>query len=203
MINDDIKGALLMYPLTIEEFFILYLLYEDREYLKDYLQKNKFKINFKHVLITFKINNLVDYESSFIDDLDKIKMIKNIDDIFKIDFNSFFNHHVVKTSDFESLWTEFIDLYPKKTGLRPLHNNKEKCKDKYKFILRNTKHSDIIKGLNTEIELRNKAKIKKEFFPEWKLLTTYISQKGWEQFLEINEEDIIAFDDNGRITKKL
>lgn len=201
--TDELKGALLSCNFSIEELFVLNLLYDDREYLKQYLKKNKYKINFKNILINFKINGLVTYDSSYIDDLDKVILLKSKDDILKIKFEELIEFEPSKSKTFDLMWAEFTSLYPKKAGIRPLHTNKDKCKDKYRMLIKQYNHEDILKGLQTEINMREKAKIRKEFFPEWKLMPTYLNQKGWEAFLELNEEDKLEFHDDGRITRKL
>lgn len=201
--TDDLKSTLLLSNFSIEELFILTLLYEDKEYLKEYLNKNKYKLNFNNILINLKLNGYVTFDKSSLDNLDNIVILTSKDNLIKFNFDSLLNISPAPNKTFELMWSEFISLYPKKVGYRPLHTNKDKCKDKYRNLIKYTSHEDILKGLQMEIDLREKAKIKKEFFPEWKLMPTYLNQKGWEAFLELNEEDVLEFHNDGRITRKL
>lgn len=199
--TDDLKSTLLLSNFSIEELFILTLLYEDTEYLKEYITKNKYKINFNNILINLKINGYITFDKP--SNLDNIIILIPKDNLIKFNFDNLIDISPAPNKTFELMWSEFISLYPKKAGHRPLHTNKDKCKDKYRNLIKYTSHEDILKGLQMEIDLREKARIKKEFFPEWKLMPTYLNQKGWEAFLELNEEDTLEFHNDGRITRKL
>ena len=101
---------------------------------------------------------------------------------------------------------EFVELYPKSVNGRPLHNTKEKNRLKYfRYLKSGIKHEDVMKGLNAELEARKNANVRKQFFPEWQLMSTYVNQKSWEQFVElydqITENKTLNFDTNGRITR--
>ena len=59
----------------------------------------------------------------------------------------------------EKCWDEFNVAYPIREGDRPLHNDKKKCKIKYMSLVE-----------------------KKEFRPQWKLMSTYINQESWTMY---------------------
>jgi hypothetical protein len=94
-----------------------------------------------------------------------------------------------KKEDLEPFWEQFKMMYPKKDGPRRLHDSPSKCKEKYIRILRrdSSLHKQIIKGLKTENEVRADADKRNEFFQAPKLMTTYINQKAWEGYLDIDE----------------
>lgn len=78
---------------------------------------------------------------------------------------------------------ELINTYPKKTpNSRRLHSNKEDCFKKYtKLVARNPKlHKEVIKAIKLELQerLTNKS------LNFLRMLSTYINQNGWEEYLE-------------------
>lgn len=188
----DLKKFLIEKDLSIEQYFILSLLQEDPVYLEQYLQKVKHKINkidiFQDLLLKGYIT-LQNVENGYalfnivpVSDISSIANSFNVEEDFnqKIEFSK---------NDYEKKWSEFISLYPKEVNGRPLHNLKEKNKLKYfKYLNSGIKHEDVIQGLNYEILVRKTAKARNQFFPEWKLLSTYINNKSWEQFLELSVE---------------
>jgi hypothetical protein len=187
--------------LTAEHFFILYLLFTDPTYYVEYITKKKYKINIGAIIQDLSIFKYIvlkdkDYTNPLNIQLDP--------ESFKIFEDSDVTYpYLLSSLNFDEEWNEFLELYPKKSGDRPLHNMKEKCRAKYAFALKKETHENIMKGLKKEIELRQIAKAKNKFFPEWKLLSTYINQKGWEQFLEIGDENEVEMEADGRITKIL
>jgi hypothetical protein len=99
------------------------------------------------------------------------------------------------TSDYEELWQEFIELYPKKVGIRRLHDKIDKNKQKYiSYLKSGEKHSEILKGLKNEIKTREDAIFTGEFIPAWKNLSTYINNKSWVEYIDI--EDSEEFNEN-------
>lgn len=56
-----------------------------------------------------------------------------------------------------------------------------------------------------KLQQEKNAQLRKQFFPEWQLLSTYINNKSWEQFLDlysdINENKSLTFGTDGRITR--
>lgn len=199
---DKLKDLLMSRSLSMEQLFVLQLLDNDIDFLCTYLEHNKHRIDkvtvFQDLLVRGYLS-LVDNSKGF----ECTNFMINIKDS---DLNLAIDNISEKSDsyageDFEDKWNEFLQNYPKKAGDRPLHNMKTKCKEKYMRILKTTKHEDIIKGLKIEIELRAKARAANKFFPEWKMLSTYLNQEGWQQFLELGEEnEAYKFNADGRIT---
>lgn len=199
---ESLKEILLKEELTIEQFFIMECLKSDKNYLLKYLDSNKHKINITDLIQDLIIKKYITLKNISEDyNLENILIKKTIcDEPLVVELKPVDNSFDVK-------WEEFLSLYPKKSGERPLHNMKSVCKEKYfRYLQQGILHEDIIKGLNAEINLRQRAKQKRQFFPEWKLLSTYINQKGWEQFVElyeINENQEFTVNPDGRVTRIL
>lgn len=203
--HDKLKDLLINRSLSIEQVFALQLLDTDIDFLCTYLEHNKMRLDkvslFQDLLIRGFIS-LIDNEKGF----DCNNFIVNIkDDSFALTIDNIADSKVsFSGEDFEKCWQELIQTYPTKSGDRPLHNMKSKCKEKYSRIVRTISHDDIMKGLKLEIELRAKARAAGKFFPEWKMLSTYLNQEGWQQFLELGEEnEKFKFNVDGRITRVL
>jgi len=206
---EELKKFLLDSDLSIEQYFILSLLNEDIKYLEKYLLKTKNKIDkvsvFQDLLLKGFIT-LKDMDDGYI--LHNIILTKDLSQVF--DLVSLGEDYVKQietpNNELEEKWREFITLYPKSVNGRPLHNTKEKNRLKYfRYLKSGLSHEDVMKGLQAEIEARKGAKLRAQFFPEWQLLSTYINNKSWEQFVEL-KEDIdqnkgLNFDSNGRITR--
>lgn len=198
---EQLKEVLLNEEITIEQFFIFEWLKTDKPFLQHYLDVNKHHINIIDVVQDLIIKGyltLIDPKQDY--SLDNLSIVKNISEKeIQVELKPVENV-------FETYWEEFISLYPKKSGDRPLHNMKSICKDKYfKYLQQGLVHESVIKGLKLEVSLRERAKLRKQFFPEWKLLSTYINQKGWEQFveLEVDENQEYNVSPDGRITRVL
>lgn|SRR3990167_1435093 len=87
-------------------------------------------------------------------------------------------------------WQEFKANYPIKSGTRRLHDQQEKCKEKYlRLIKKPGTHEEIIKGLNNELEARRAAGMKNTFFPDWKTMSVWLNQKHWLTYLDKIQED--------------
>ncbi len=84
----------------------------------------------------------------------------------------------------EKCWLEFKLAYPIKSGERRLHDNQEKCKKKYLEIVRNKPflHLEILRGVSGEQSARVNASRKREFFPDWKLMSSYLNSKQWDLY---------------------
>jgi hypothetical protein len=93
--------------------------------------------------------------------------------------------------DEDTFWKEFRETYPKRDGNRPLHNNIAACKKKYAEVVGDDEslHVEIIKSIKAEIQDRIEAGWVKDFRPHWKLLSTYINQKGWELYEDHDAPD--------------
>ena len=205
---EELKQFLIDSDLSVEQYFIIMLLNEDPEYLEEYLLKIKNKIDkisiFQDLLLKGFIM-LKDIDEGYV--LHNIIPIKNINSIIDFDVGKDFVRSTENVSnELEQCWKEFIELYPKTVNGRPLHNTKEKNKLKYfRYLKSGVEHSKVVKGLNAEITARKNAQLRKQFFPEWQLLSTYINNKSWEQFLDlysdINENKSLTFGTDGRITR--
>jgi len=204
-----LKKFLIDNDLSIEQYFIISLFNEDLEYLEKYLIKIKNKIDkvsvFQDLLLKGYIT-LKEMDDGYV--LHNIILTKDLSQIY--DINELGEDYVKQietpNNELELKWKEFVELYPKTVNGRPLHNTKEKNRLKYfRYLKTGVRHEDVIKGLTSEIEARKAASIRKQFFPEWQLMSTYINNKSWEQFVElydhINENKAINFDSNGRITR--
>ncbi len=85
----------------------------------------------------------------------------------------------------EYRWNEFRDVYPKKSGERPLHTDLEKNKKKFLgYCGTPGVFEDIMKGLRNELLARESAKRKGEFMPEWRMIGTWLNNKSWETYLD-------------------
>lgn len=88
-------------------------------------------------------------------------------------------------TNYDQMWEEFIQLFPKKVGNRALHTKKDKTKELLiKFLKSGVEFSDIISGLKQEIYIREIASKTGEFIPAWKNLYTYVYNKSWEEYLD-------------------
>ena len=206
---EELKKFLLDSDLSIEQYFILSLFNEDINYLEKYLSKTKNKIDkisvFQDLLLKGFIT-LKDMDDGYI--LHNIILTKDLSQIYDLVSlgEDYIKQIETPNNELEEKWREFINLYPKSVNGRPLHNTKEKNRLKYfRYLKTGLSHEDVIKGLTSEIEARKNAKIRNQFFPEWQLLSTYVNNKSWEQFVElseqINENKNLNFDSNGRITR--
>ena len=204
----ELKQFLIDSDLSVEQYFIIMLLNEDPEYLEEYLLKIKNKndkISIFQDLLLKGFIMLKDIDEGYI--LNNIVPIKDISSINGFNIGEdFVKNSENANNELESNWKEFIELYPKSVNGRPLHNTKEKNKLKYfRYLKSGVQHSDVIKGLNAELTARKNAQLRKQFFPEWQLLSTYVNNKSWEQFLdlysEITENKSLTFGSDGRITR--
>jgi hypothetical protein len=91
----------------------------------------------------------------------------------------------------KQFWEEFKNIYPKKTSSgRRLHDNPAKCREKYLRLAKTKEnHNLIILGLLNESKKRDYAVANKQFFPEWKNMSTWLNQKSWEIYLEEDDEN--------------
>ena len=97
----------------------------------------------------------------------------------------------------EECWNQFALAYPIKEGDRPLHNDRKKCAIKYKALVEKDPelHKTIIKSLEQEKDDRRHAGIRREFRPQWKLMSTYINQESWTMY----EDYETPLDDPGEL----
>lgn len=95
-----------------------------------------------------------------------------------------------EVSNPEQKWAEFKSNYPIKQGDRRLHDQQEKCRQKYLTIIKKPGiHEKIIQGLNNELDARKRAGLKNSFFPEQKIMSSWLNQKHWLTYLEKIKED--------------
>lgn len=206
---EELKKFLIDSGLSIEQYFILSSFNDDVKYLEKYLIENKNKIDkvsvFQDLLLKGYIT-LKDIDDGYV--LHNIILTKDLSQIFDLCElgEDYVKQIETPNNELETKWKEFVELYPKSVNGRPLHNTKEKNRLKYfRYLKSGIKHEDIMKGLNAELEARKNANVRKQFFPEWQLMSTYVNQKSWEQFVElydqITENKTLNFDTNGRITR--
>lgn len=90
----------------------------------------------------------------------------------------------------EKMWEKFISIYPRRSGERRLHDKVEQNRVKFiSYCVKKGEFSKIIKGLENEMELRRRAGVKREFFPDWKLMSSWINSKHWQAYVEDIEEE--------------
>lgn len=169
VINIDIK-VLIDNHLSPNRFIICYLLYYRR-----YSELSRLSI-----------------DSSDLEWLESYGFIKYTGNLPKIDLTDLDNITVrmsfiklIEVQDEDRKWIEFKLAYPRKDGSRPLHNDEETCKLKYLKIIRAEPelHNTVLKAIENETKDRYNANLNKEFRPAWKLMSTYINQKGWCMYL--------------------
>lgn len=91
--------------------------------------------------------------------------------------------------DVDTKWLEFKALYPIKSGDRRLHDQVDKCKNKYvSYIIKTGVHEEIMLGLNNEYKARRNAAKKGAFFAEWKMMSSYLNQKAWMLYVDYEED---------------
>lgn len=166
-LNLDIISS---YGLSPNEYIVLYLIHNNQ------LNTVGFKVD--KVIEKLKSKGIIDNQKRIITDLP----------------NDLFGDN--KPQETEVYWLEFQSLYPKKDGVRRLHDSPSKCKEKYHRLLRRDieVHTKVLKGLKNEKSLREKAELRGEFFQAPKLMSTYINQKAWEGY----QDDIESETSNGR-----
>lgn len=86
----------------------------------------------------------------------------------------------------EKRWFEFKSRYPIKSGERRLHDNQEKCRNRYMTLIKSKPglHERILKGLDNEYKARLAASNKRQFFPDWKMMSVWLNQKNWETYID-------------------
>lgn len=85
-------------------------------------------------------------------------------------------------------WDAFKANFPIKSGTRRLHDQQDKCKEKYlRFVKKPGTHEQIMKGLSNEIEARKTAAMKNSFFPDWKTMSVWLNQRHWLTYLEMEK----------------
>jgi hypothetical protein len=175
--------------ITLDQYFIIKCLY-DKDYDKIF-------------------NIYLKYDNSIIDnsiyDLEKKGFIKNMNDEITSILELENIHLKQKAKDLffneSSFFDTFWSIYPIKVGngnnLRILKSKDANtlqgigCKKKLELI---TKHdpqieANILKGLNNELILRKKTNTMNFF----QLIETYLHQRTWEKYVDLDEEE-----DNGK-----
>lgn len=129
----------LTYSITCDEYIVCHLLY-NKEYdiLNSLLEKNCLSFIKKDRLDHLnKLNILIKISDSldFRDDFKVGGTFANHKQIVPLESKSASPEYVVKEglfdSSYESMFDEFVEIYPKKEGSRMLHNLKQKSKLKY------------------------------------------------------------------------
>ena len=135
---------------------------------------------------------LVDYvdtygsiDISVFNDLIKKGYIESVDVPIKFDdlklTPKFYKQFNYEKLDYNKLFDEFRDIYPKKVGRRRLHQNLSDCRKKYKDIIDSIEtHNTILKCVQLyvqDLESTNRM----EYI---QLMVTWINQKNYEQYYE-------------------
>lgn len=128
---------------------------------------------------------------------------EDIDSLYSMNFLDAFNditplgNSLFAVSNAEKNWEEFKSLYPVSAGNRRLHDKVDRCRQKYISYLREgIAHKDIIKGLENEIQARENALFLNEFMPAWKSMSTYLNNKSWLEYSNMEKENTtIHYDD--------
>jgi len=184
------------FKLSLEEYFILYsVFYNKVSILKKYTSNIKpIKTNVFLELrdkgyIVLKDEQVITFANML--KTDKLKLIFDpLDDV-----------------DFTNLFNELLKTYPKsiKTltgGRRFLHNNLQGCKNTYKEILFDKKlniynkelHDNILKCI--KIYYKEHVKDNREVFLQ--LLSTFLNQKTWEQYLDEDKKSVKPIIENNK-----
>lgn len=138
------------------------------------------------------------YEEKFIDCASLTSLTE--DDFNLLQMNSWLDDNNLLTekakklfkNDVDTLWKEFKTLYPKKSGERRLIDKEDKCKQKFETLIKEKGvKEEIIQGLKNEIQAREAAKQKRQFFPEPKMLATWLNNKCWKTYLDYTKEEVI------------
>jgi hypothetical protein len=89
----------------------------------------------------------------------------------------------------EEQWDSFARTYPRTDGARRLHNRPSVCKEKFNKLLKEYNFSEIMQGLKNELKVREQAKNKGQWIENWQLMSTYLNNKSWETYLDIEVID--------------
>lgn len=160
------------------------------------LQKNSLTPN-EFIYLYHLINNLKlpDYKID-LDKLEEKKFIKVIicDNKLKVypryyNIKNLFKNIKVESNDvdLEEAWQQLLKSYPKVWNKRRLHN-KSVAKPKFKKVLKNHSLDIILKGLDNENKARESSRLKGEFFPDPKALSTWLNQEVFLDYLEADDE---------------
>jgi len=166
--------------LTIQEYMILYLMYNDNQDVLDSYSNN--------------VENLVENNNIYVN----LHMKGYLDNYCHL--TDKFKHEVLKVPKvdnnitFEEAFEQLREHYPTKVigpnrGVRRLQSDIDRCKKLYKKIIIDNygdidikKHQFILQCIDFEVIERKRGK--NEAY--WQLLPTYLNQRGWE----LVEEDV-------------
>ncbi len=97
-------------------------------------------------------------------------------------------HESEYTNEFEIKFEIFRNNYPgtKKTLETEFSNFKKKHKD-WKQVL-----ETLSESLDNQIEAKRIKKAKGEFVPQWKMLSTYINNRAWEEVMPVDDEQLVV-----------
>ncbi len=137
-----------------------------------------------------EVQHLVEQGYCSVNAFDSIEGLDNLPDEVKLNLtDKGYQVFLADRSLDSKKWEEFKSLYPKKSGERALHDNLARNKAVYlKLIKSDTEYNNIIKGLKNEIKARNKAKLKGEFFPEWRMMSTWLNNKSYTLYMDYQVE---------------
>jgi hypothetical protein len=119
--------------------------------------------------------------------------------------------HVQETS-FDQMWFELLSHFPLKVSTRgggirvlrakdPEVQSNQKAKSRYqKYVGKSlAKHTEVIKGLQNELDIRRKSN-QMEFMQN---LDTWLNQHTWEKYISIDAGEHEQSQSGHRITRKL
>lgn len=178
---------LLRAGITVNQYFIMQLIHnKKKELFRQYMEifhKSPVDVNdlkylvSKEFLIMKDINGKYTFENLMVTKLFTNLAFINVDDAIE----------------------ELENTYPKKTPItgRRLHADKDKWSKKYLSIIKKdrTLHDKIILCIKAELQHRQKT----DGQEYWALLSTYINNKRWEQYLD----DIDGYSEESKFSKDI
>lgn len=88
-----------------------------------------------------------------------------------------------------SEFDKILQIYPKKTpNGRRLHSDKEYCKKKYESML--AKEPNLEEKITKAIKIELAERLMNRSMNFLRMLKTYINQRGWEEYLDNENESI-------------
>lgn len=175
--------------LTIQEYMILYLMYNDNQDVLDSYMNNIEYITMNTLQSLADRGYLTYFEAGI--DRDHLDYFK-LTDKFKTEVLKV--PKVDNNITFEEAFEQLREHYPTKVigpnrGVRRLQSDIDRCKKLYKKIIIDNygdidikKHQFILQCIDFEVIERKRGK--NEAY--WQLLPTYLNQRGWE----LVEEDV-------------
>lgn len=171
--------------IPLEGFMIMHLLHsEEREILSSYVVNvRKIPTEVFQDLVNkgYLINSSEDPASFTIDSIELTDKFKS--EILKVPS--------VKGVTFDQAFEQVREHFPSKVtdpagGVRRLQSDIDRCKKLYKAVIISSGEVDeeLHKLILLCIDLEKSERVRSRSVQYWKLLPTYLSQKGWEVYME-------------------